>query len=83
MNLQKHKTFLYKLLLKITVGIMQDIKPPDFNSQAVYKKDHTNRIPNTICLGCETLDITSPQIKNAGPSCAYVSLLRMRQHLDR
>ena len=33
-------------------------------------KDHTtNRIPNTICLGCETPDITSPQIKNTGTSC--------------
>ena len=40
----------------------EQINQPDFNSQAVYNKDHTNRIPNTLCRCPATPDITSPQI---------------------
>ena len=41
---------------------LSPFNPPDFNSQVVYKKDHTNRIPNTLCRYPSTPDITSPQI---------------------
>ena len=53
-----HKIWFYLLCTCLGVlfpnpKIKSKTKPHDFNSHAVYKSNHTNRIHN-ICLGYET-----------------------------